>query len=163
MHKKILLLSTIGLLLSSCGVNPADQAIADEISQCAAIAQLSSGRDGVRVLFQDEENNTIYYPYMPPYGSNEKPIYKSSLLLSVWFKLEEVTEDVATLDWEFDNREYINFVAPANEKLPHATVSFPKFPEFGSTVEIHVKAKIKYKTATSEARYLITLDNTISH
>ncbi len=100
---------------------------------------------------------------MPPYGSSEKPIYKSSLLLSVWFKLEEVTEDVATLDWEFDNREYVNFVAPANEKLPHATVSFPKFPEFGSSVEIHFKAKIKYKTATSEARYLITLDNTISH
>ncbi|MCQ2793294.1 MAG: hypothetical protein MJ221_02580 [Bacilli bacterium] len=158
----LLFLLPITIGISSCSNHEEDQRIADEISHCAAIAQLSRGRDGVQVMFTSNEDvNDIYKPYNPPRGSDEKTIYTSSLLLSVWFELEENSSNKATLEWSFDKEEYINMIPPKSEKLPHATVTFTKYPNYGEEIMIKMEAKIKYNTAVSYAKYDLRLLNTV--
>lgn len=151
---KLLLVIPAVLALASCGNKEEDQRIADEVSRCAAIAQLMRGRDGVQVMFtSDQDVNDIYKPYQPPWGSQEKPIYTSSLLLSVWFELNDNKEQRASLEWSFDKEEYVSISYPTSDRLPHATVAFTKYPPEGEEVMIKMTATIKYKSATSYAYY----------
>lgn len=160
---KRLLLSILmsSALLMSCSLETKaeDQEKANQVSETGAIAQLMSGTS-TRILFSGEDNNNyVYKPYNPPKGSEEVRIPSSSLLLSTWFAFDLEKDDKATLEWSFDKVDYVTIKMPELKTLPHATVTFNKFPEDKSEVKLVLSAKIKYKTAESNVIYNITLKN----
>lgn len=161
-----LLLSIISLsLLSSCGSNEDAQAIADEVADCAAIAQISRGRDGVQVMYSSLDTyNLILKPYQPTreeMKNGTKPIYNHTLLLATWFALERDESIVANIEWSFSLPEYVSITPPYSDKIPHETVSFVKYPEYGVDVNMMMTGLVKYKNATSEVKYNIVIRNTI--
>lgn len=161
--KGLFIILFIPFLLSSCSGRDKlkDQAIADEIANTAAIAQVSSGRDGSHILFSGEKGeNTIYKPYTPPRGSTEKQIFTSTLILSTWFKLDENSEEKAYLEWTFDDPSYIIVTPPSSDLLPHETVSFVKYPEYGQIINLLLTGEITYFSGKSKVIYNISLYNT---
>lgn len=149
------------LLLCSCNEkNEQDQIVADEVAANGAIALVLSGRDGSQVMFAGEDaQNSIFKPYNPPVGSPDRPIYTSTLSLSVWFKISEDSEEKATLNWTFDKPEYVKIVPPASEILPHENVTFLSYPAYGEQIKLVLTGEITYHSAKSTAIYNIYLEN----
>ncbi len=166
MKFKNLFLSILGVsLLSSCGNSVDEQAIADEIADCAAIAQISRGRDGVQVMYSSSDTyNLILAPYTPSreeMKNGAKPIYTHTLLLATWMALERDESIVGTIDWTFSNDYYVDIVPPINEKIPHETVTFKNYPAYGEDVNLVLTGTVNYKSASSTVNYNIVIRNTI--
>lgn len=158
---KAFLLFPLTLTLFSCGgVKKEDQEYADQVASCGAIATISLGRSGSQVMFtEDYSPNDIYKPYNPAPGSGDVPIYQATMLLCVWFKFETSDERKATLSWEFDHPEYVNYILPSSDNLPRATATIKQYPEKGGQLDLHMTATVKYNNATSKAKYYVRILN----
>ncbi len=169
--RNIFLFTLIPFLLASCSsnqeVNEEDKAIADEVADCAAIAQLSRGCEGVQVMYSSPNTyNLILKPYQPSkeeMKNGVKPIYNHTLLLATWFALERDESIVANLSWSFSLPEYVEITPPINDKVPHETVSFVKYPEYGEEVKMTMTGVISYKSASSTVNYNIVIRNMINN